>query len=1366
MEPLDDVAPAMSAATRTASVSAIPSRRVWQAVGAVVLLALAFSQNGGLITPDTKLDLVIDPVGFLGRALSAWDPQAAFGQVQNQAYGYLWPMGPFFAAGHSVAVPDWVTQRLWWSLLLLVAYFGILRLLALWRVGTPTTRVIAALAYALSPRVLSVIGTISSEAWPLAVLPWILIPLVRGARGGDPRRAAMWSGVAIACLGAVNAVATVMVLVPAVLFLLTRARGVRRRALAGWWTLAAVLACLWWLIPLAVQSRVAPPFLSTIESASVTTSPTSLLNGLRGTAQWMAYVGGGSGAVWDAGGWLASNAWGIAATAAVAALGVGGLAARVGGERRFLALTALVGLVALAIGYSGAVGSPVAGFAQHLLDGPLAPLRNVHKADPLIRLPLVVGLAAALAALPRLLAPVAARMLERPDPVRQSRYAHVLAGLLVVPVLILAVAPALQGRLSPPGSMLAIPGQWTDAVEALAADPEAMSGTTLLVPASNFGSYSWGRPLDEPMQALAKSRWAIRNGIPLGAPGATRWLDGIQASLAQGVRDDHLADALRSAGVSRLLLRNDLDPSAGMPSAAAARATLLASPGIHVIDGFGIGGSTAAGLPGVATGTDGLPAIELFAVDGPSQDAEVITSLLHVSGGPEATAAALAGVATVLGPDDSTAPLDVVTDTYRLRSQNFGAERGSDLTTTLDAGADFLRGRPAGDITAWDSSVARSQLSLPPAATASSSAADPFGLIYRGSGSGPAAAADADPATAWVSQPDDGDPWWLQTFSTRPVGMVRILVSRDTALATVNTVDVEAGGKAVEVPVGSDGVAPTDFGGIASDHVRVTLHPESHEPVSLIDVEVAGVAPDTRTVLVPGTAPAARLTASPGSRRDCLRTRGDLVTCARGSGIVGEDDAGWSRTLTLSAPAELTGVTVALRPSVQAAAMIDRASGAEVTAPRSLLSDPLARPAAALDEDLGTAWLTQTGDLAPELTVTYPEPVTVRGIAVVTDPLDRGRIRRATVVVDGVPRTTILKGKLPATFAPVTGRSVRVIFTLKSAGAAARAPVRVRSIDLLGAPRLSSATVTVPCGEGPSITMNGQQIPLSITAPSSDLLDGAPVPAVPCQQVTMNAETTVTTKSTPVWRVTSVDIGTVSAPAATAVATTDRSDESARWTPGAGAAGRVLATTWGFNSGWRATADGQPLTPVRVDGWRQGWVLPATTATTAVVADFGPGIWHRVGLGVGAVALLALLALALIRPRSRQWPAVAPATGSRWGGPAIAVIVPVALGGVAGLAATALVGFVSKWGLKPRAAALVGAVALTLSGLTVAVTTRTSWGVGVIPAVAQVLALFAVAAVGWLSARMSTGASEHRQLDHAPTHLSDDKGDAKPENGK
>ena len=256
----------------------------------LVLVAVAFSQRPGRIVSDTKLDLAVDPLAMLGRALHLWDPDGGFGQVQNQAYGYLFPMGPFFGLGDLLEVPDWVVQRLWWSLLLVVAFLGVVKLCGALGLGTPSTRLVAGFAYALSPRILTTLGPISIEAWPSALAPWVLVPLVIGARSGSPRRAAALSALAVAAVGGVNAAATFAVVPLGVLWLLTREPGPRRRALLLWWPPLVLVATAWWLVPLLLLARYSPPFLDYIETASVTTFPTSVVDVLRGTSHWVPYV--------------------------------------------------------------------------------------------------------------------------------------------------------------------------------------------------------------------------------------------------------------------------------------------------------------------------------------------------------------------------------------------------------------------------------------------------------------------------------------------------------------------------------------------------------------------------------------------------------------------------------------------------------------------------------------------------------------------------------------------------------------------------------------------------------------------------------------------------------------------------------------------------------------------------------------------------------------------------------------------------------------------------------------------------------------------------------------------------------------------
>ncbi len=170
-------------------------------------------------------------------------------------------------------LPAWVVQRLWMALVLCVAFVGMALLARALGVRSDLACIVAGFAFALSPRMLTVLGPSSIEVWPSALAPWVLLPLVIGSRRGSPVRAAALAALAVAMVGGVNAAATSAVLPLGVLWLLTREPGPRRRSMMLWWPLFTVLGTLWWLVPLFLLGAYSPPFLDFIETAAVTTYP-------------------------------------------------------------------------------------------------------------------------------------------------------------------------------------------------------------------------------------------------------------------------------------------------------------------------------------------------------------------------------------------------------------------------------------------------------------------------------------------------------------------------------------------------------------------------------------------------------------------------------------------------------------------------------------------------------------------------------------------------------------------------------------------------------------------------------------------------------------------------------------------------------------------------------------------------------------------------------------------------------------------------------------------------------------------------------------------------------------------------------------
>ena len=1272
----------------------------------VVLAALAFIQDPGRIAADTKLDLAVDPGGFLLRALSLWEPLGFFGQLQNQAYGYLFPVGPVFVLGDLMGLPAWVVQRLWWSALLIGAFLGVVRLARLLGVQRDSARLIAGLAYALAPRMVTEIGVLSVEVLPFAVAPWVLIPLVSVAGGRlTPRRGAALSGIAVLVAGGVNAVATAAVLPLGAWWILTRFRGRARLALLGWWAAAVALATLWWAVPLLLLGRYSPPFLDWIESSSVTTLITSPDTVLRGASQWVAYVVEPGGPTWPGGWALVTTPVLILASGIVAAVGLAGLSLRSTPYRAFLVGGLLIGAVLVSMGHTGAVQGIAAPALQEALDGVLAPLRNTHKFDLILRLPLALGVGFALDAL-------MARA--------SLRYRHgprLIAGAMTV-VVALGAWPMATGTLARDRSFAAIPDYWAEAAQWLG--EKSPDGRALVVPGASFGIYSWGRTQDEPLQALATSPWAVRDAVPLSSAGNIRWLDAIQERLDSGRGSPRLADALARAGVEYVVVRNDIDRRrSATPRSVLIRQALVRSGGFTPVAGFG------PTLPPYRTPTtvidDGLQdtvaAVEVWRVDSPLAPGDPRVALRDATRVTVSSGAAEAVVdlvdADVLGGEPVVAqgdegPLEqidgiglsyAVTDGFRRSEVSVGSTR-ENRSQTLGEDEPYLQDRRVHDYFPV-TPEGRQAVAVYEGGTvtASSSGSEVTALRARSSAAQPWAALDGDPATAWVSgELESGVGQWWEVTADEPFSAssvtVRLVVGAIAGIEPASvTVTTDAG--EITVPVAATDQPqrlPVPAGGTRV--LRLTLASVVDggpgEAFGLREVQVPGLKV-TRRVSTAGVADGGPivLTARKGEQTGCAAVAGQLV-CTPQLGRVGEERTGIQRIVEVATPGDYR-LRMWVRP--RSGAALDRLlTPALPVSPRAeassvFTSDAASRPQAAVDGVLSTSWLASPLDDRPELTLTWGEPRRIRGVRLDIDPdLVASRPLRVTVTVNGRETTDIVsaRGTITVPAQEATGLTIRfdnsdVVRSLDpGTGSLTALPIGVNEVRILGAedlvkgPRLVD-DAGVPCGFGPELVVDGEvRAESAVNASVSQTLTDALLPASACdgRVVTLTAGAhVIEALSTAQYAVEVVALEPVDAPIAGAVASPDVREWGATHRTvdvPASDAPRILETSENANAGWSATLDGEQLSPVRVDGWRQGWIVPAGAAGL-VVLDFGAQSAYLGGLLAGLVAACVLVAAALLGGRRSGVPLPDPPPGSgRWLAGSAAVV-GLVLGGWPGL---------------------------------------------------------------------------------------------------
>ena len=387
------------------------------ALGALAFV-VAFAQRPGLEVAETKVDLHVAPGSFLRDVLSAWTPSGSLGHVFAGQYGgYLWPMGPFFALGHLLGLPDWVVGRLWIGTALALSAWGMVRLLdAL--AGRPrgAGHLAGALLYMLNPYVVTYVGRTSITLLATAALPWLLLCVHRGLR--DPR--GWWWPAAFALVltstgGGVNVAVTAwLLLAPALLVVYELGWGAvapgAARAFAVRLLPVAAVASLWWVAAVLVHARYGLDFLPYTEQPGTIWSTTSLPESLRLLGFWTSYIGVGyTGTLRafqaDAGVYL-GLAPVVVATLVIPALCLGSFAwtRRARYAPFFLALV-LLGLLVMFVGFpEGAPLRRAATFTYNHVQA-VRFLRTSYKAGPLVSLGLA-GLGALAVLRP---APTAAR---------------------------------------------------------------------------------------------------------------------------------------------------------------------------------------------------------------------------------------------------------------------------------------------------------------------------------------------------------------------------------------------------------------------------------------------------------------------------------------------------------------------------------------------------------------------------------------------------------------------------------------------------------------------------------------------------------------------------------------------------------------------------------------------------------------------------------------------------------------------------------------------------------------------------------------------------------------------------------------------
>jgi len=808
-----------------------------------------------------------------------------------------------------------------------------------------------------------------------------------------------------------------------------------------------------------------------------------------------------------------------------------------------------------------------------------------------------------------------------------------------------------------------------------------------VVPADAHGDYLWGDPIDDPLVALASSPWAQAALVPYGGAGSQILLDTAENAMESGEQVSGLAGYLQRAGIRYVVVRNDLDPQqVGYTPAALVHQTLALSGFVRAAS-FGplIGGaqieprSTRAQQAALPS----YPAVEVYAAAGagtasatpggrPPQTPPLspvttlpVSQTVLVNGGSDSllqltgqNLLSPAQPAIISGDPLPVRPAEwAVTDGQRRADTLFGLVNNNvsytyTATETNPLGTGLL-GRTGGPPRQLLPVPAAGHQTVAVLSGAASVTASSYGSwIADTQQDDPVNAFDGNPATAWA-EGNELSPvkQWIQINFSGQLDLpdrigIRLLDDSTTReIATRLRVSTSAGSATTEVAA-TGTTQPLNVVPGRTGWLRITITGArrirlAYPGAGISDVLIPGVR--VTRLLQPAEDPAGRQAASvafsfrqqvpspfafadPTATTPMARmfTVADPETLGLNASALALPGPGLDALLDRIGPPGpgLLQVSVASTPGAEPAGF-----------PASLISGSATMPWTA-DTSSPVIHLSWHGQRRIASLIVHPAtglpsaPVTVE----VTSP-------------DGTRRASIGPGGL-VRFAPLTTNRIDVSFPGLHAATIVTLPGQLEALpvrlDQLSVPALAGlravtpdeqARFTLACGQGPALTIDGRVYQTAVSGTIGDLSEYLPLQVRLCAPggaLSFGAGSHTLAAATPgTFAVTDVSLSSVHAAAQPGAfrAVTVRSWQSdQRRVSVAPGAASYLEVHENYNPGWTAALDGQRLTPVRLDGWQQAFILPAGPGGT-VTLTFAPAATYHLVLIVSVLAAALLLAV-------------------------------------------------------------------------------------------------------------------------------------------